>query len=513
MKTSPRALAACAAALACALATAVTPAAAHVIPLAPLTGVSIGPVLVGDSTVWGHSIFQTTDMVLQFATPAGKTTQVLHMNGTTTCDRIDDVVGSPAAYVVTVERIARDGNSNCMRFEPRREILVGRPGPSPLRPLSPEPGGGCVPRVADIDGDHLALLRADCPGREVAVLDVRTGVTLAELAFDPRREFRASQLAIGGRYIALTSVSGEQFTNGAYDPDISPQVSFFDWQERRALAVVSTARSGRETNNGDDHLAIDDNGVAVLSTADIRGPLGGPLMDWMSPAAPVAHALRVTGYSGRRLNMHDGSVAFVRSGDHRVVIAGVDGRTRLDLGPLGSADGYLLGVIRFKDQDGYGIDIDGGRIALERYGAIVNDTIPPAPAAAAVRRPSARGGLRVIKGTLTPSVIAPKRVEVAIVQLAEGLRPGAVRAGAAATSGKARRCRQASSRGRLTTFKPRDGRCVPTRFLRAKGTASWRLALARRLPPGRYAVYARAVDIAGRAGGIAAKDALIVRLR
>ena len=77
---------------------------------------------------------------------------------------------------------------------------------------------------------------------------------------------------------------------------------------------------------------------------------------------------------------------------------------------------------------------------------------------------------------LTPSVIAPKRVEVAIVQLEKG-------------------------------------RCVPTRFLRAKGTTSWRLALSRRLPAGRYAIYARAVDIAGRAGRIAAKDALIVRLR
>lgn len=113
MIRTPRALTACAAALATALPAA--DATAHVIPLAPLAGVSIGPVLVGASTVWGHSIYNIQDFVLQFATPAGQTTQVLHLNATTTCDRIDDVVGSPAAYVVTVTRIARDATSNCCR--------------------------------------------------------------------------------------------------------------------------------------------------------------------------------------------------------------------------------------------------------------------------------------------------------------------------------------------------------------------------------------------------------------
>ena len=512
MLRTPRALTACAAALACALATGLTAAgaAAHVIPLAPLTGVSIGPVLVGESTVWGHSIYNTQDMVLQFATPAGETKQVLHMNGTTTCDRIEDVVGSPAAYVVTVVRIARDGNSNCLVFERRLELLVGRPGSAALTPLPAEPGGGCAPYLADVDGDHLALLRGDCPGREIAVLDLRTGVLLAELPFDSNRTFRATQMAIGGRHLALTGVSGELFTNGQFAPDISPRLFFYDWPERREVAVVNTSRPGRETTNGDDRLAIDENGVAVISTLNLNGPLGGPLMEWMSPAAPVPHAMPVNGYNGGRLNMQDGAVALVRA--QRQLIVGVDGRTRLDLGPLGDADLFFAGIT-WKDQDGYGIDIDDGRIALERYGSIVNDTLPPALPEAAVKRPSARAGLRVIEGRLTPSVIAPQRVEVAIVQLADGLRPGTVRAGAAATAAKPRRCKQASSRGRLTTFKPRDGRCVPTRFLRAKGTTSWRLTLPRRLPRGRYAVYARAVDIAGRVGRVAAKDALTVRVR
>ena len=514
MRGIHRALMTGAATLACATACiGAATAAAHVIPLAPLTGVSIGPVLVGESTLWGHSIFQTQDMVLQFADPAGRTTTVLKMNGNTTCDRIDDVVGSPAAYVVTVTRIARDGNSNCQVYEPRREFLVGRPGSSTLTPLPSAPDGRCAPRVVDVDADHLAVLRDNCPGRELAVLDVRTGATLAELAFDPRRTFRASQLAIGGRHVALTGVSGAQSAGGTFAADIAPTLFFYDWREGRQLAVVSTARSGRETTNGDDRLAIDEDGVAVLSTLDLNGPLAGPLMDWMSPAAPVAHAMAVNGYNGGRLNMQNGAVALVRQSDRHVAIIGVDGRTRLDMGPLANADLSLFeGRLTASDQDGYGVDIDDGRIALERHGAIVNDTMPPSlPAPAAVQRPSARGGLRVIKGRLAPSVLAPQRVEVAIVKLAEGLRRGTVRAGAAATSG--RRCLQANSRGRLTTLKPRNGRCVPTRFLRAKGTIDWRLTLPRRLPAGRYAIYARAIDIAGRASRVAAKDARTVRLR
>jgi hypothetical protein len=107
MRPIHRALVTGAATLACATACfGAATAAARVIPLAPLTGVSIGPVLVGESTLWGHSISQGMDMVLQFADPAGRTRTVLKMSGTTTCDRIDDVVGSPAVYVVT-SRVSR----------------------------------------------------------------------------------------------------------------------------------------------------------------------------------------------------------------------------------------------------------------------------------------------------------------------------------------------------------------------------------------------------------------------
>lgn len=58
----------------------------------------------------------------------------------------------------------------------------------------------------------------------------------------------------------------------------------------------------------------------------------------------------------------------------------------------------------------------------------------------------------------------------------------------------------------LTSTKPRftagaakvDGLCTGLRFVRATGTASWRLRLPRGLPKGRYAAYARATDGTGR---------------
>jgi hypothetical protein len=54
-------------------------------------------------------------------------------------------------------------------------------------------------------------------------------------------------------------------------------------------------------------------------------------------------------------------------------------------------------------------------------------------------------------------------------------------------------CRFARADGR---FGPRTG-CVPTRYLPARGTASWRFRFAHRLPNGSYVAWVRALDAAG----------------
>ncbi len=56
-----------------------------------------------------------------------------------------------------------------------------------------------------------------------------------------------------------------------------------------------------------------------------------------------------------------------------------------------------------------------------------------------------------------------------------------------------------NARGRFKRARPKRGKRCPQRWLTARGTAKWSFRLKRRLPPGRYVVYARAVDSAGLA--------------
>jgi uncharacterized delta-60 repeat protein len=56
-----------------------------------------------------------------------------------------------------------------------------------------------------------------------------------------------------------------------------------------------------------------------------------------------------------------------------------------------------------------------------------------------------------------------------------------------------------SSRAKFKRLKPRRGKCAKATFLRAKGTSSWVFKLRKRLPPGKYVLYARATDMSGNA--------------
>ena len=79
------------------------------------------------------------------------------------------------------------------------------------------------------------------------------------------------------------------------------------------------------------------------------------------------------------------------------------------------------------------------------------------------------------------------RVELAVLRLGRGASASAVR----------KRCGRLRATGRLRRVRPRAGRCRPAFVLRATGTTRWTYRLKRRLPKGRYVVYARAVDAAG----------------
>jgi hypothetical protein len=79
-------------------------------------------------------------------------------------------------------------------------------------------------------------------------------------------------------------------------------------------------------------------------------------------------------------------------------------------------------------------------------------------------------------------------VDVAFLRLTKGVKAAA----------KKRRCQWLKSkRARFKALKPRAGTCTKPVWLKAKGTRRWSFRLKRRLPKGRYVVYARAVNRAG----------------
>ncbi len=79
-----------------------------------------------------------------------------------------------------------------------------------------------------------------------------------------------------------------------------------------------------------------------------------------------------------------------------------------------------------------------------------------------------------------------KKVEIALLR-----RVGKAKAA------KARCLWLRSNRAKFKRVKPRRGRCAKPRFLRAKGTTRWVYRLRKRLPPGKYVLYARATDTSG----------------
>jgi uncharacterized delta-60 repeat protein len=84
------------------------------------------------------------------------------------------------------------------------------------------------------------------------------------------------------------------------------------------------------------------------------------------------------------------------------------------------------------------------------------------------------------------------RVQIALVKLATG--------GARAARRAAPVCFQLKdARAHFRRVRVRRGGGCPQRWLPAAGTAKWSFRLKRRLPPGRYVVYARAVDARGLA--------------
>jgi PKD domain len=128
-------------------------------------------------------------------------------------------------------------------------------------------------------------------------------------------------------------------------------------------------------------------------------------------------------------------------------------------------------------------------------GALTIQAVPQPPAKLGVRITRPRRGTRArrlagLNGTASGPV---SRVEVAVVRLLGGARASASATGARVA------CASLTATGRLAKPRRHSLRvpCRPTRYLKATGTRRWKLRLRRRLPAGRYAVWARARSASG----------------
>lgn len=468
--------------------------------------VTLGPVVFGTSSAWVQREPDSSKPELRVAAAGRAPVTVLTIDNGTRCDTVMSLSASRRLLVARVLRNTRTAAS--CGFEGRIEYLVLRPGERAMRPLaSPD---GCPAGSVDADGDLVAILRKGCPGRELGIFDAVTGATKATVAVDPQR-LTGGKLALGGRYAVAT------LEQGFFTP--IPELSLFDWQAGTELARVPIRRPNLSNVKEEDGLGIDDSGLALLTMLNETSPLAPPVSRWISPREPTLHDVAIDRF-GFYTGVFEGNVGVTRRDYHQVVVDARTGRQRLDFGRRGritylttvdsplAAPGQLFPARR---DDTITLDIDDGRVALQRDGQIVNDSFPPSPPRAAVVTAPKVAGLRVLEGTPAPAIVETRRIEVGIVQLPAGLRPGAVGSRAARSAGAG--CRQATSRGTLTSLAARGGRCAPTRFLRAKGTSTWRLTLGRRLPKGRYAVYARSVDVLGRTSRLTASDAKIIRVR
>jgi hypothetical protein len=119
-------------------------------------------------------------------------------------------------------------------------------------------------------------------------------------------------------------------------------------------------------------------------------------------------------------------------------------------------------------------------------GSSADDLAP----AAKVRRPGGR--VRILRGTATDPDGKVAYVDVSLLRV------------------RGKRCSALTAAGSFKSVK----KCAPGPFLRARGGASWHLALRRALRPGTYVVYARATDDKGRReGGFGPGNRLRVRVR
>ena len=445
--------------------------------------VQAGPALAGSGVAWAEDYLDRPFEVKRAPLDAAPVT-LYSVPKTGQCDMLADLAASAELVAIRIRRAGED----CVPTAYDTLVNDGAGGYEIVK--SP---GGCKPGEIDVEGTTIALANYCAGEKSVVLTDVAKG-TSQPLDFTLPDEYHIDSIRLAGRYVAWSMgvMNGPWTVVVVWDRELDQEVFRVDGN----TMLEAAERASRGT------VELQSDGRVLLG---LRGP-GGEYdsfrYGWASPAEPTMHRVPGVfdtpwghmGYPGR-VGFAGDLVAAPLTGQWNAGVFGLDGATRSTL-PLGSW---------FRSA----VDFDGARTAWADRFHVYNEAHP-------YTAPKEEPPPTSPPPPVTPPVVTPKPFAVpaavvigkAVVK-AKSLKSfrgtatdadgdlALVRVGLVRTVGK--KCQTLQRSGRLKASKKVGGRCVPSAFHDATGTATWKLKLRKRLPAGRYTIYAQAVDAAGHA--------------
>ena len=435
--------------------------------------VEAGPALAGSGTAWAES-GSHNPITVRRAPLDGAPTTLFTLPRPASCDRVEDIAAS--AELVAVEVVRTPGGYSCDTASV--EIVVSDPaGGAKVLETSAD---GCAPDGMDVDGTTVAVARVGCP---VKLYDVAAGTTRT-LALEVPPYHWVHGIRMAGKYVAVATGT----LNGPHSKVVvwnreTDQMAY-EVDGATILDNPGDASGAAIALQGDGRLLV---GVRVPGTED-----GSTRYGRASADDPVLR--RITGYFDTPLDR----IAY--AGD--LIAVPLDAREGDGVFNL---DGKVVNHFNLANEN-HAVDFDGARLAWADRTAVHNEPYPYTPTTTGPPTgpglplpPAAKpAGAPSAKIAATRSVVRARSLKAfsGTAQDADG-DLALVRVGLVRTAGK--KCQTLQRSGALKTVARTGGKCIPTTFLKASGTARWKLKLRRRLPTGRYTLYAQAMDAAGHA--------------
>ena len=445
-----------------------------------LSYVQAGPAFAGTGTAWVDGF--DANMFVKRAPLDGPPVTLFTVKRLGICDEIEDLAASAELVAVTVRRTG-DENSNCNTIG--KEFVVGD-GTGDPRVLEDTKVGTCGPTAMDVSGGLVAIARQGCLPDSIVIHDVKAGTSDA-LGFALPEGHVVESLRFAGRYVAIAMRvwGGSMAKVVVWDREL----------DTKAYEVDGGTLWDKMDDAVRAHISLHADGRLLVASQTFGTEWASVRYGWASIAEPALHRIPGT------YDMPGGRFAF--AGDLMAVpIAYGKGQSVVGFDGV-VTNPFSLDTIRES------IDFDGARIVWADRWHVYNEAYPYTP-------PKEEPPPTFMPPPAKPPVVPPKPfsvpaavVTVKAVVKAKSLKSfrgtaadadgdlALVRVGVVRTVGK--RCQTLQKSGRLKTSKKVGGRCVPAVFHDATGTSTWKLKLRKRLPAGRYTIYAQAVDAAGHA--------------